>query len=290
MNKSKKKTIIYLLGAGRSGTTILATILNLHEKIVSIGEMHQFPEHIINNKNCSCGHNLQVCTFWSNINTELNKDKQFYNEMNNLFLKEESHKKIPLIILNKTVKKKYLKGNEDIFNAIYKKTNKPYLLDSSKYIARFLLLKKSGNFNIRGLYIVRDLRGVINSFNKQVQTSKKPLSTIVYYCIINFFGELVCRLNSNIIKIKYEDFIENPTNIIQDIGLFLNEDLTSVVNKLNKKTDIKIPHIIGGNRLKKNKKIKLKKDLIWKKNISRKKQIFYYLLALPLMIINKYKI
>jgi hypothetical protein len=55
-----------------------------------------------------------------------------------------------------------------------------------------------------------------------------------------------------------------------------------------KDTTFEIPHIIAGNRLRSDKQLVIKKDLKWKEEISRPKQILYYLLALPLMIINKY--
>ena len=41
--------IIYLLGAGRSGTTLLATLLNNHDSIKTLGEMHQFFEFLFIN-------------------------------------------------------------------------------------------------------------------------------------------------------------------------------------------------------------------------------------------------
>ena len=36
-------------------------------------------------------------------------------------------------------------------------------------------------FDLKVIFVVRDVRGVINSFSKNVQTSKKPLRTILYY-------------------------------------------------------------------------------------------------------------
>ena len=46
----KRINIVYLMGAGRSGTTILASLLGANKDILTVGEMHQFLEHIIYNK------------------------------------------------------------------------------------------------------------------------------------------------------------------------------------------------------------------------------------------------
>ena len=54
------------MGAGRSGTTALATFLGNNKEIQNIGEMHQFFEHIDENKECSCGKQINECEFWNN--------------------------------------------------------------------------------------------------------------------------------------------------------------------------------------------------------------------------------
>ncbi len=50
---NKTIPLLYLLGAGRSGTTLMATVLGNQPKIQAVGEMHQFHEHLSNNKKCS---------------------------------------------------------------------------------------------------------------------------------------------------------------------------------------------------------------------------------------------
>ena len=59
--KASKGTLIYIMGAGRSGTTALATFLGNSENTLNIGEMHQFFEHLEERKECSCGDQLQKC-------------------------------------------------------------------------------------------------------------------------------------------------------------------------------------------------------------------------------------
>ena len=68
---SKKINIIYLLGPGRSGTTLLATVLDNFSNICTLGEMHQFLEHLQDEKECSCGKKLERCPYWSDIISNL---------------------------------------------------------------------------------------------------------------------------------------------------------------------------------------------------------------------------
>src|SRR5690606_41764042 len=94
--------------------------------------------------------------------------------------KKERHNNIPKLLFNKRPDNEYLKIQNHIFKTITILSPKEWLLDSSKYISRYLLLKQSKQINIKGIYVVRDVRGVINSFNKQVQTPRNPISTIIY--------------------------------------------------------------------------------------------------------------
>ena len=94
-------SIIYLLGAGRSGTTLLATVLNNHTYITTIGEMHQFFEHLEQHKFCSCGEKLNECSFWSGIISKLIYDEKKISDICSNIKQKESHSNIPkLLTLN----------------------------------------------------------------------------------------------------------------------------------------------------------------------------------------------
>lgn len=286
MEKQKINTV-YLLGAGRSGTTLLATILNNHANIFTIGEMHQFLDYVLDDKDCSCGENLSNCLFWSPILKELDltliKNKDNVELSNSL----EKHYLIPFYLLGKKIHLIYKKIIDMVFNTVNTKVDKPWILDSSKYISRYLLFRKNKNINLKGIYLVRDVRGVINSFGKNVQTPKKPLSAIIYYSLINISAQWVCFFDKRVLKIKYEDLVNNPDKTLHKIEAHLFKGSSKNLTISNE--TFTIPHIIAGNRLRSQKKLVIKKDMNWKENMSRGKQILYYFLTCPLMILNKYK-
>lgn len=282
-----KISLIYLLGAGRSGTTLLSTLLNNHSNIKTIGEMHQFYEHIQLHKNCSCGLKLEECSNWKNIIESLEIKKEEIHKIVEYLDQKESHSNILKLIFKKSPNKKYLSYQDKYFEPIIQESKKEWLLDSSKYIARYLLLKKSKKIRIKGIYAVRDVRGVVNSFGKKVQTQKSPLSAIAYYLTINFFGQLICWMDKGVIKIRYEDLTKNPEEVLSKIYNHIFDQDQNMISLPNK---FEMPHIIGGNRMKSSSTISIKSDLKWKKSISRFRQIGYYLLSLPIMLLNKYKI
>ncbi|HIP33471.1 MAG TPA: sulfotransferase [Bacteroidia bacterium] len=289
MDKNKTN-IIYLMGAGRSGTTILASLLGASKDILTIGEMHQFLEHIVYDKNCSCGESLKKCQFWTAIVADYyKKNISELRKMDDYMVGVESHSKIPISFFKRN--EEHIKFQENFYSIITKLNPSKYYLDSAKFISRVLQLRKSDKLNVKIIYLVRDVRGVINSFAKNVQTQKNPISTIIYYTMINTAAQIVeWTYPKEILKLRYEDFIEKPVDTLDKIEQFIEVDLTDVKEVITEEKYIDMPHIIGGNRLKSQSKIKLRKDLTWKRNIKRVKQILYYFLTLPLMLLNKYKL
>jgi len=279
-----KVNLIYLLGAGRSGTTLLATLLNNHEQIETLGEMHQFHEFLEKGKQCSCGEKLQHCLVWKNIQTKLSLEE--ISSRRKLSEEAEKHGQIPKLLITKSTNQQYLEIQEELFLQLQQQRKSEWLLDSSKYIARYLLLKKSKKLNLKGIYVVRDPRGVVHSFQKNVQTSKTPLSALLYYNLINFFGEIVYRLDKRILKIRYEDLVENPEVTLVQIYSYI---FSIEIQVKSLPTYFKMPHIVGGNRMKANEKIEIQPDRSWKKN-KRHHTFLTYLFSLPFNLINKYKL
>jgi hypothetical protein len=280
------------MGAGRSGTTILATVLGGVKEITTLGEMHQFLDHLLNKNPCSCGEQLNDCHFWSPIVANLQKKytKEDLIKINNHNIKVENHNHIIKSLISSD--KKYVTFQQELIALIKEQKPSEYYLDSAKYISRALQLSKIKGLNVKIVYLVRDVRGVINSFGKKVQTTKSPLSTIVYYSVINFFGQWVYWIlgKKKVLKLRYEDFVETPRNTLNQIQNFAACDMFEAINKLESNEPFNMPHIIGGNRMTEKSSVKLKSDLQWKKNISRPKQMAYYFLTLPFMLLNKYKI
>ena len=133
---------------------------------------------------------------------------------------------------------------------------------------------------------------MINSFSKNVQTSKSPLSTIVYYLVVNSVSEFVAKilLRKKVVKIRYEDLVNNPLQVFSRLETFLKLDLTDVKNKIIDKQPFSLGHIVGGNRLKKNKEIYFRKDVSWEDKFSFLERVSYYILAFPIMFLNRYKL
>lgn len=67
---------VYILAAGRSGSTLLSLILGGHPRAISVGELYQLPKNLALNTTCACGQPIRDCSFWHSVVTNLGQQLQ----------------------------------------------------------------------------------------------------------------------------------------------------------------------------------------------------------------------
>lgn len=286
----RDQKVIYLMGAGRSGTTALSIFMGAAETIINLGELHQLPDHVNGKKKCSCGEALNKCGFWRDQRDELTlfSSDEYQNKSNKL----EKHSAIIKYFFSNPLgndKRIYKEANEILLAHIGER--KYAVLDASKYIGRALGLSKITGLDVYYIYLVRDPRGVVDSFGKGVQTSRGMFNAAIYYLLVNLTAEIVCLtlLRHKVVKLKYEDLLESPASLIEKIGAHFDIDISVVTDNIQKNREFDVGHLIGGNRLVSNETIKFRKAVGWKHRMPRYKQLLVYLLTLPISLINKYR-
>ena len=118
-----KPKIIYIIGAGNSGSTMLSMVLGAHSKIFSIGEFSNLDRFSALDFKCSCGLSLSKCEFWVNVN---------------------SIHKTPINIHgieSRVDYSDYIESNHNIYSYISNKESADYIIDSSKDLKRLYQVK-----------------------------------------------------------------------------------------------------------------------------------------------------
>src|SRR3989337_1492741 len=69
--------ILYIGGAGRSGSTLIELILGNMPGFFSVGEIRYFWEYVLEEDlSCGCGEIITSCTFWSKVLREILSHEQ----------------------------------------------------------------------------------------------------------------------------------------------------------------------------------------------------------------------
>lgn len=168
-----KPLVIYIIGDNRSGTTLLDYLLSNHPKAVSVGELHHLNRYVYKGTTdestdlkCSCGKYVETCSFWKDIL----KDVQFNKDFVTLYDKQGPKWLFSLPFLYKSYlnkllnnKKTYNKGKEiaknrwKLYHSIMRKSNKPIVIDSSKFAVEAFFLQKFNEGEIRFLHLERNI-------------------------------------------------------------------------------------------------------------------------------------
>lgn len=280
---NKKIPVIYIVGSGHCGSTLLDIVLDSHSQIVGVGELYQYG---LNNRNdliCTCGKKVSECDFWKNVFKDVDLDfhlkvfrpkKDFLFNKDRFFELDEKGK-----VLHRIDVQKYLEVNEKIFKNILKYSNKKIVLESSKDPDRLELLLKSDKLDILLLHLVRDGRAVYCSYKKIYKGIKKPVKGDTRWLFKNLKTEIIKKRNkAKSVFIKYEDFCKNPQKSLE---LVLHKiDLNFESEMLNFRD--KIHHQVGGNHLRFSKDKEIKLDSAWKKEFRFSDQLKF----LPLTWLN----
>jgi len=303
--------IIYIMGAGRSGSTIVDTVLGNHPQVESVGELINVAKSAWQNAEyCACGKKGNECPYWTEVKKEFEQKigKQNIRKFIELQSQFESPNFKGFYRLLRERKKitpsfqVYANYTLALFNAIQKVSGKAVIVDSSKLSKRALALAIVPGIDIHIIHLIRDGRGVGWSLKKayskntevgiQNDIPSRPIwRTTIFWIISNMLSTwTIKQIDTNkSIRLRYEDFVTEPEIAIKKIGDLIGLNFESITKAIQNSKEFVVGHTIAGNRLRMSGKIRLTLDEEWKHKLPRKDKLLFWILAGWLMNIYQYK-
>lgn len=284
--------VLYIMGAGHIGSTIVDIVLGSHGHMESLGELSKFhragwtPE---SNRVCSCGSPVYECPFWSQVRrcwSELTgcTDGREAVRLQDTF--ENSTLAWPQLLWQSRLRtpkfRRYMDLTAALYQSIQEVGGKVVLVESSLTPRRAYALAMNPAIDLHLIHMVRDGRGVIWSLmkpGKQALISKKyvpapPSQTSRYWVSANLQSSWVFRQvpAAKRMLMRYEDFVLDPASVVTRIGSFIGEDLAGVMNGSEVANSSPVRHTVGGNRIRMQKDIRIRADFAWMGNLTEKDQ------------------
>ena len=308
------KGIIYIIGRGHSGTTVLDAILGNSDHIESVGELvsglSRWPAEM-----CSCGKCVDSCQFWQSVTeyySDHRKSRRYsyeFSEMCNILVSNAKITKLVKVLLNITKKQQSINDSEDLlFDSIYHGSNKQdvYILDSSKEMTRGLALLKR-RLDVKLIHLIRDPRSIVSSYRYRLKKGmpfklfRKQYfpKTYIYpliYLIIAFtwliwnasIDLMAIFYPSRILRIKYEDIISSTNTTIDNIAEFIDADLNKLKEDIKNNEYFYVGHNVGGNEMRHLKIFQFKKSISTRRKRTILSDIIVLIICWPLMLKYKY--
>lgn len=260
--------IIYILGTGRTGTTLLGIALSNNAHIFDTGEILKF----VKLKGLPHGFNERSDSykFWQRIYRQLGLKIKINETLENTIHQREYHKYfIKNLFFNRNNERnneRYKDYINNFFDVLEDEIDESIVIDSSKYPGRAMALEKnlSANHNAYYVYIKRNPISVARSFAKKdvEQPSKSFLASNLYYFIVNLFCNifLITINKEKKISVKYEDFIAKPEEVLNKIQMKFKLDLSNSIELIKNNEELKTGYIFEGNRIRLNESVVLRKN------------------------------
>lgn len=162
--------LIYIIGSGRSGSTVIERVLNTSDRAVGIGEIHALWRLPVDSLLCSCGKPVPDCPFWTDVfassgigPTELARLATLENEVvRNKYLVRLRFD-LDRIAADPRLAE-FIALQKSLFDAIRKVSGSDVIIDSSKAGPRAYVL--AAGFDPVFLHVYRAAEDVIASWRR----------------------------------------------------------------------------------------------------------------------------
>jgi hypothetical protein len=275
--------VAYIAGYGRSGSTVLDIALGQHPAVMGSGEIAALTRHVwVQNEYCACGSPIRDCPCWNEA------CEQWWRGLGSNFVLDYSllqRKFEGLSMLARSSSGiglgrpfgQYSIHTKRLFDTILSRSNKQVLVDSSKLPGRAMALAEIPGIDLRVIHLVRDGRGVawslLKSYERDARSGlqkeikpKSAIRTALRWSAVNLAVEYLSRRKgpAAVMRVRYEDFASEPASTMQQIGSFLELDLSQIGSSLQIGASMEPGHQVAGNRLRMSGSIALKKDDSWR--------------------------
>lgn len=240
--------IIYLLGLGHSGTTLLGRLLNAHSKVVSTGGTKNIPLFVSGRKSCACGaRNPAECRYWSQVEQSLETRGLSFSSLDFGYDNQEN--------LDPKALRLY-------FESVLEAAGAEAIVDTSRRRTYFTKLEQVPGVRLIPVHLFKDPLAQYSS-NK-----KKRMSMLRSVWNYNVRGRRVRGMTPKgqpILHVPYEALCRNPREEIHRImsaaGLAFEEEQVKSFGAME-------THILGGNRMRQDTSSVIRLDETWKTRLT----------------------
>jgi hypothetical protein len=258
MTSQSNKKIVYVVGCGRSGTTLLGFALGNSDRTLDLGEVLDFVR--FRGHPNGFGPETANYAFWDAVLRDVEKtlggiDFGRVAELQSLV---DSHKSfLPLAVLGDSFRRQAVSEYRLFISALYDRIQSEgsadVLIDSSKYPSRLLhLLKVYPDDRIRVIHLIRNPVELARVMEKSVQSKPRSfLEGMLYFFVINVFSRLVTRSlgPDRCLRLHYEDLVSQPEKTLKRIGDTFAVDTAPAVEKIRRSEPLRRGYVFNGNRM-----------------------------------------
>ena len=289
--------VCYLLGKGRSGSTLLTMALGELDGVFAAGELRFFWRRgLVEERRCACGQHITACEVWGAVAQRVvDVDAaQLARDSEDVFAWTAA----PRLLAGRTrgwaAFQRWSAATTRLVEAVAEVTGAEVIVDSSKWPTEPGVLGLVDGIRPYSLLLVRDPRAVAWSWQrvKAHHDMDKPRDMDRYpawhsgvsWTVRNAVAGLAARRSPGPRRtLRYEDFTADPAGALSDIDRFLGRsgDLGSALR--GRTLTVTQGHMLAGNPTRTGGgELTIREDEEWRTGLSRADRVVAEALTWPL--------
>jgi hypothetical protein len=261
-------TLAYVAGAGRSGSTLLERLLGQIPGVCAAGEITlSWVRGFRENQLCGCGTPFRECAFWREVTRLAFGGMEAFDPEPALALRDALCRMhhIPRFaspaLRSRAFQDRLTRYGEilrRLYHAIHQVSGARVIVDSSKYPPEAWLLRALPGLRLSVIHLVRHSNAVAYAWQKRLvrpdvhwTTAYMPrypfLKTTIAWNVFNVVIELLGRRGVPSFRVRYEDLVARPGEIVAGAARFLGLDPAGTPFIRGNAADFTPNHTASGN-------------------------------------------
>lgn len=301
--------VLFIAGWGRSGSTLLDRMLGQVPGVFSAGELRDIWQRgVVEDRLCGCGEHFGSCPVWRKVGEIAfgGWDRLDIAEVQRLRARLDRPWSVPLVLGSKVAPTldadvaRYVSILSRLYAGIAEATD-AVIVDSSKIATFAMLVRQAPDVELRTVHLVRDPRGVITSWRKQVRRADGGADdTMLRYGVVPASVRYVAynglahglRALGPYRFLRYEDLLADPRGEVRRVLEFAGVPVTGETLSFLRpdEADLAPNHTVDGNPMRLQQgPVALRPDEAWRTALSPKDRRLVRAITAPLGLAYGYR-
>ncbi|MDQ4095156.1 MAG: sulfotransferase [Actinomycetota bacterium] len=253
--------ILYILGRGRGGSTVLANVLGEIDGFFSAGEVRYLWDPVVVRQSpCGCGAPIGECALWSKVLAKLNdvdldQVVRWQHEIvreSNVFrlIHSGGRRRWPAL-------ENYAAVTARLYRTIQEVTGCEVVVDSSKRPSYAAFIKMLDGCEPYFVHLVRDPRASAYSWHARRYASahgaevtrRNAFDSTLRWDLLNLGSEILRSRSTRerFMRLRYEDFAATPLQSVKDICALIDRSQARLPFVDDRTVELNPNHTIAGN-------------------------------------------
>ena len=210
--------VIYVMGAGRSGSTVLGVTLGNSGDVFYAGELDAWLARSAEPQLSG----PEQDRFWRQVSANVEGAAELYGRGSQRAIERSMSLLRPREWpARRRLRMPYRRVAERLYRAVADAAGTSVIVDTSHYPLRARELQAIAGIDLYLIYLMRDPQSVVASFNRKdvAQYSKATFTTNVYLWVTNLLAVAVFLRHraDRRLFVRYEDFLADPARVLGEI-------------------------------------------------------------------------